>query len=63
MAQKPADIIFRRSSCLRRSAAVTLALMVAPSIWPRGKIRLYPVLIGLTARYGGKAYRHHGEKL
>ncbi len=39
MAQKPADIIFRRSSCLRRSAAVTLSLMAAPSIWPRGAVR------------------------
>ncbi|MFA6413373.1 MAG: solute carrier family 23 protein [Syntrophales bacterium] len=33
-------------------AFITLALMVALSIWPRGKIRLYSVLIGLTAGYG-----------
>jgi xanthine permease XanP len=33
-------------------ASITLALMVALSVWPRGKIRLYSVLIGLTAGYG-----------
>ncbi|MCX5827915.1 MAG: purine/pyrimidine permease [Deltaproteobacteria bacterium] len=33
-------------------ALITLALMVALSIWPRGKIRLYSVLIGLAAGYG-----------
>jgi len=33
-------------------AAITLALMVSLSIWPRGHIRLYSVLIGLTAGYG-----------
>jgi xanthine permease XanP len=37
-----------------RSAAVafiTLSLMVTLSIWPRGHIRLYSLLIGLTAGY------------
>jgi len=33
-------------------AFITLALMVALSIWPRGHVRLYSVLIGLTGGYG-----------
>ncbi len=33
-------------------AFITLALMVALSIWPRGQIRLYSVLIGLSVGYG-----------
>ncbi len=33
-------------------AFITLSLMVALSIWPRGHIRLYSVLIGLAAGYG-----------
>lgn len=33
-------------------AFITLALMVALSIWPRGHVRLYSVLIGLAGGYG-----------
>ena len=33
-------------------ALITLALMAALSIWPKGHIRLYSVLIGLAAGYG-----------
>ena len=32
-------------------AFITLAVMVSLSIWPRGQIRLYAVLIGLTGGY------------
>jgi len=37
-------------------AFITLSLMVALSIWPRGHIRLYSVLIGLTAGYGASLW-------
>jgi xanthine permease XanP len=32
-------------------ATVTLAAMIAPTIWGKGKLRLYPVLIGLPVGY------------
>ena len=32
-------------------AFITLAVMVAPTIWSKGKLRLYPVLLGLCAGY------------
>ena len=32
-------------------ALVTLAAMVVPTIWGKGKLRLYPVLLGLCAGY------------
>jgi len=38
-----------------RAAAVgiiTLGVMLAPSVWGKGKIRLYPALLGLLAGYG-----------
>lgn len=37
-------------------AAVTLALIVALSVWPTGHIRLYSVLIGLAGGYGTALY-------
>jgi NCS2 family nucleobase:cation symporter-2 len=37
-------------------AAVTLALVVALSVWPTGHIRLYSVLIGLAGGYGTALY-------
>ena len=32
-------------------ASLTLAAMVAPTVWSKGKLRLYPVLIGLGVGY------------
>jgi xanthine permease XanP len=32
-------------------ASLTLAVMVAPTVWSKGKLRLYPVLIGLGVGY------------
>lgn len=32
-------------------ASLTLAAMVAPTVWSKGKVRLYPVLIGLGVGY------------
>ena len=32
-------------------ALITLGAMVAPTIWSKGKLRLYPVLLGLCAGY------------
>lgn len=39
----------------RTTAVGTLALaaMIAPTVWGRGRIRLYPLLIGLAAGYAG----------
>lgn len=37
-------------------AVVTLALIVALSIWPTGHVRLYSVLIGLAGGYGTALY-------
>jgi NCS2 family nucleobase:cation symporter-2 len=34
-------------------ALATLAVMIGPSIWSQGKLRLYPVLLGLGAGYLG----------
>jgi NCS2 family nucleobase:cation symporter-2 len=36
-------------------AFLTLAAMVAPTVWSKGKLRLYPVLLGLVAGYGTSA--------
>ena len=33
-------------------ALVTLTVMVAPTVWSKGKLRLYPVILGLLAGYG-----------
>lgn len=32
-------------------ATVTLAAMIGPTVWGRGKLKLYPVLVGLLAGY------------
>ncbi len=34
-------------------AVVTLAAMIGPSVWSKGKLRLYPLLLGLTTGYLG----------
>lgn len=31
---------------------ITLLAMIAPSVWSRGKLKLFPILIGLAAGYG-----------
>lgn len=36
-------------------AFITLAVMVAPTVWSKGKLRLYPVLLGLLAGYVASA--------
>jgi xanthine permease XanP len=36
-------------------AVVTLAAMVGPTVWSSGRLRLYPVLLGLTAGYASAA--------
>ena len=33
-------------------ALITLAVMIGPTVWSKGKLRLYPVLLGLVAGYG-----------
>src|SRR4051812_23870508 len=33
------------------TALVTLAAMIGPTVWAKGKLRLYPVLLGLAAGY------------
>jgi xanthine permease XanP len=35
---------------------VTLLAMIAPSIWSKGKLKLFPILIGLVAGYVGAFY-------
>src|SRR5262249_32902498 len=37
------------------AAFITLAVMVAPTVWSKGKLRLYPVLLGLLAGYAASA--------
>lgn len=34
-------------------ATIALAAMIGPTVWARGKIRLYPLLIGLAVGYAG----------
>jgi NCS2 family nucleobase:cation symporter-2 len=36
-------------------AFITLAVMVAPTVWSKGKLRLYPVLLGLLAGYAASS--------
>jgi len=33
-------------------ALITLMVMVAPTVWSKGKLRLYPVILGLLVGYG-----------
>ena len=37
-------------------AAVTLTIIVALSVWPKGRIRLYSVMIGIACGYGTALY-------
>jgi xanthine permease XanP len=36
-------------------ACITLAIMIGPSIWSKGRLRLYPILLGLFAGYTASA--------
>lgn len=36
-------------------ASITLATMIGPSIWSKGRLRLYPILLGLLAGYTASA--------
>lgn len=36
-------------------ALITLAVMVAPTVWSKGRLRLYPILLGLLAGYTASA--------
>ncbi len=36
-------------------AFITLAVMVAPTVWSKGRLRLYPILLGLLAGYTASA--------
>lgn len=44
----PGSVLDARSTLV---AFITLAAMVAPTVWSKGKLRLYPVLLGLSAGY------------
>ena len=33
-------------------ASITLVAMVSPTVWSKGRLRLYPVILGLAAGYG-----------
>jgi xanthine permease XanP len=36
-------------------ALITLGVMVAPTVWGKGRLRLYPILLGLLAGYAASA--------
>ncbi len=36
-------------------ACITLAVMIGPTIWSKGRLRLYPILLGLLAGYTASA--------